>query len=167
MLEEGRKYKGVLYVGLMLTKEGPKVLEYNCRFGDPETQPQMLRLESDIVDIFLAALEGNLVENQVQWSRKASGCVVLTSGGYPEKYRKGLEISGLEEFPENSDVAVFHAGTKFDKDTYLTNGGRVLNVCASEKTLADTMNKIYKAVDKINFKDMFYRKDIGVMKKEE
>lgn len=167
MLEEGRKYKGVLYVGLMLTKEGPKVLEYNCRFGDPETQPQMLRLESDIVDIFLAALESNLVENQVQWSRKASGCVVLTSGGYPEKYRKGLKISGLEEFSKSSDVVIFHAGTKFDIDTYLTNGGRVLNVCASEKTLADTMNKIYKAVDKINFKDMFYRKDIGVMKKEE
>ncbi len=167
MLEEGRKYKGVLYVGLMLTKEGPKVLEYNCRFGDPETQPQMLRLESDIVDIFLASLEGSLVENQVQWNRKASGCVVLTSGGYPEKYRKGLKISGLEEFSESSDVVIFHAGTKFDEDTYLTNGGRVLNVCASEKTLAETMGKIYAAADKINFNDMFYRKDIGVMKKEE
>ncbi len=167
MLEEGRKYKGVLYVGLMLTEEGPKVLEYNCRFGDPETQPQMLRLESDIVDIFLAALEGRLVEDSIQWNRKASGCVVLTSGGYPEKYEKGKKISGLEEFEQGSDVAIFHAGTKFEKDTYLTNGGRVLNVCASENTLAETMGKIYKAVNKINFEDMYYRKDIGVMKKEE
>ncbi len=167
MLEEGRKYRGVLYVGLMLTEEGPKVLEYNCRFGDPETQPQMLRLESDIVDIFLASLEDRLVEDHIRWSRKASGCVVLTSGGYPEKYKKGIKISGLEEFAESSDVIVFHAGTKFEEDAYLTNGGRVLNVCASENTLAESMGKIYKAVSKINFKDMFYRKDIGVMKKEE
>jgi len=167
MLEEGRKYKGVLYVGLMLTKEGPKVLEYNCRFGDPETQPQMLRLESDIVDIFLAALEDNLVENPVHWNRKASGCVVLTSGGYPEKYQKGKKISGLEEFSGSSDVVVFHAGTRYENNAYLTNGGRVLNVCASEDTLAETMDKIYKSANKINFEDMFYRKDIGVMKKEE
>ena len=167
MLEEGRKYKGVLYVGLMLTEEGPKVLEYNCRFGDPETQPQMLRLESDIVDIFLAALEGRLVENHIQWSRKASGCVVLASGGYPEKYKKEEKISGLEEFDSSSDVVLFHAGTKLEKDTYLTKGGRVLNVCASENTLAETMGKIYKAANKINFKDMYYRKDIGVNKKEE
>ena len=167
MLEEGRKYKGVLYVGLMLTEEGPKVLEYNCRFGDPETQPQMLRLKSDIVDIFLAALEGRLVEDHIQWSRKASGCVVLTSGGYPEKYKKGKKISGLEEFDLSSDVAIFHAGTKFEKDTYLTNGGRVLNVCASENTLAETLGKIYKAANKINFEDMYYRKDIGVKNKEE
>lgn len=167
MLEEGRKYKGVLYVGLMLTEEGPKVLEYNCRFGDPETQPQMLRLKSDIVDIFLAALEGSLVEDQIQWSRKASGCVVLTSGGYPEKYEKGKKISGLEKFEESSDIFVFHAGTKFENNTYFTNGGRVLNVCASENTLAETMGKIYKAVSRIDFEDMYYRKDIGVIKKEE
>jgi len=167
MLEEGRKYQGVLYVGLMLTDLGPKVLEYNCRFGDPETQPQMLRLESDIVDIFLAALEGTLVDNHIKWSRKASGCVVLTSGGYPEMYNKGEKISGLEEFEESSDVVIFHAGTKFEKDAYLTNGGRVLSVCVSENTLAETMGKIYQAVNKINFKDMYYRKDIGVMKKEE
>lgn len=167
MLEEGRKYKGVLYVGLMLTQEGPKVLEYNCRFGDPETQPQMLRLKSDIVDIFLAALEGSLVEDHIQWSRKASGCVVLTSGGYPEKYEKGKKISGLEKFAESSDIFVFHAGTKFENNTYFTNGGRVLNVCASENTLAETMGKIYKAANKIDFEDMYYRKDIGVIKKEE
>lgn len=167
MLEEGRKYKGVLYVGLMLTEEGPKVLEYNCRFGDPETQPQMLRLKSDIVDIFLAALEGSLVEDHIQWSRKASGCVVLTSGGYPEKYEKGKKISGLEKFAKSSDIFVFHAGTKFENNTYFTNGGRVLNVCASENTLAETMGKIYKAANKIDFEDMYYRKDIGVIKKEE
>jgi len=167
LLEEGRKYKGVLYVGLMLTEEGPKVLEYNCRFGDPETQPQMLRLESDIVDIFLAVLEGRLVEDHIQWSHKASGCVVLASGGYPEKYEKGKKISGLEEFDLSSDIFIFHAGTKFEKNTYLTNGGRVLNVCASENTLAETMGKINKAVNKINFEDMYYRKDIGVKKKED
>ncbi len=167
MLEEGRTYKGVLYVGLMLTEEGPKVLEYNCRFGDPETQPQMLRLKSDIVDIFLAALEGSLVEDQIQWIRKASGCVVLASGGYPEKYEKGKKISGLEEFDLSSDIIIFHAGTKFENNTYLTNGGRVLNVCASEKTLAETMGKINKAINKIDFEGMYYRKDIGIMKKEE
>ncbi|MFC2161327.1 phosphoribosylamine--glycine ligase [Acidobacteriota bacterium] len=167
MLEEGRKYKGALYVGLMLTKEGPKVLEYNCRFGDPETQPQMLRLESDIVDIFLASLKGSLVKDQIQWSRKASGCVVLTSGGYPEKYKKGKKITGLVEVTKSSDVTVFHAGTKFEKNTYLTNGGRVLNLCSSENTLTETMGKIYRAANKINFEDMFYRKDIGVMKEEE
>ncbi len=167
MLEEGRKYRGVLYVGLMLTEEGPKVLEYNCRFGDPETQPQMLRLKSDIVDIFLAALEGSLVEDHIQWSRKASGCVVLTSGGYPEKYEKGKIISGLEKFAESSDVFVFHAGTRVENNTYFTNGGRVLNVCASENTLAETMGKIYKAANRIDFEDMYYRKDIGVIKKEE
>jgi phosphoribosylamine--glycine ligase len=167
MLEEGRKYKGVLYVGLMLTEEGPKVLEYNCRFGDPETQPQMLRLKSDIVDIFLAALEGRLVEDNIQWSRKASGCLVLASGGYPEKYDKGKKITGLEDFEKSSDITIFHAGTKFEKNAYLTNGGRVLNICASENTLAETMGKIYKAAKKINFEDMYYRKDIGVKKKEE
>ncbi len=167
MLEEGRRDKGVLYVGLMLTEEGPKVLEYNCRFGDQETQPQMLRLKSDIGDIFLAALEGSLVEDHIQWSRKASGCVVLTSGGYPEKYEKGKKISGLEKFAESSDIFVFHAGTKFENNTYFTNGGRVLNVCASENTLAETMGKIYNAANKIDFEDMYYRKDIGVIKKEE
>jgi phosphoribosylamine--glycine ligase len=127
----------------------------------------MLRLESDIVNIFLAALEDSLVEDHIQWSRKASGCIVLASGGYPEKYEKGKKISGLEEFEQSSDITIFHAGTKFEKNTYLTNGGRVLNVCASENTLAESMGKIYTAVNKINFKDMYYRKDIGVMKKEE
>lgn len=167
MLEEGSRYKGVLYIGLMLTKEGPKVLEYNCRFGDPETQPQMLRLESDIVDIFLSALDGSLVEDHIQWSRKPSGCVVLVSGGYPEKYEKGKKISGLEEFDSSSDITIFHAGTKFEKKAYLTSGGRVLNVCASEDTLAATMNKINTAADKINFEGMYFRKDIGRLKKEE
>ena len=167
MLEEGRTYKGVLYVGLMLTDKGPKVLEYNCRFGDPETQPQMLRLESDIVDIFLAALEGDLIEKDIQWSPKASGCVVLASGGYPEKYEKGKTITGLEAFDSSSEITLFHAGTKFEKDAYLTNGGRVLNICASEVTLAETMSKIYAAADQISFEDMYYRKDIGVIKKED
>lgn len=167
MLEEGRKYKGVLYVGLMLTDAGPKVLEYNCRFGDPETQPQMLRLESDIVEIFLASLEERLMERQVQWSRKASGCVVLASGGYPEKYEKGKAITGLEEFAQRPDITIFHAGTRFDKGAFYTNGGRVLNVCASEHTLTETMSKIYKAITKISFDGMYYRKDIGVLKKEE
>ena len=165
--EEGRKYKGVLYVGLMLTKNGPKVLEYNCRFGDPETQPQMLRFEGDIVDIFLASLEERVLEKQVQWSRKTSACVVLASKGYPDIPEKGIKITGIEDLAKRSDVTLFHAGTSFEENVYRTNGGRVLNVCASENTLAETMGQIYNAISKIKFDGMQYRKDIGVFKKEE
>ena len=167
MHEEGRKYKGVLYVGLKLTDKGPKVLEYNCRFGDPETQPQMLRFEGDIVDVFLASLEERVMEKQVHWSRNTSACVVLASGGYPEHYEKGKKITGLESFSGSSDITLFHAGTRFEDNEVLTNGGRVLNVCASERMLSETMSKIYNAVANIKFDGMQFRKDIGVVNKEE
>jgi len=161
MLEEGRQYKGVLYVGLMLTEQGPKVLEYNCRFGDPETQPQMLRLESDLVDILLASIEGNVLEKEVVWSQKPSGCVVLTSGGYPTSYEKGKAVEGLNEVKKMTGITLFHAGTGFKDKTFFTAGGRVIGVCGSEETLAGTMTKIYEAIGKIRFDGMHYRKDIG------
>ncbi len=167
MLEEGRKYKGVLYVGLILTEEGPKVLEYNCRFGDPETQPQMLRLESDLVEILIATVEGNILGKEVMWTNKPSGCVVVTSGGYPTKYEKGKLIEGLKEVTDMPGVTVFHAGTEFKENKYYTSGGRVLGVCTSEETLASTMNKIYEAVGKISFDAMHYRRDIGAEREEE
>ena len=162
MLEEERRYKGVLYVGLMLTEEGPKVLEYNCRFGDPETQPQMLRLDSDIMDILEAVMEDDVLKAQVKWSRNASGCVVLASGGYPTKYEKGKVIQGLEGLDKRDDVVVFHAGTTLERGKVLTSGGRVLNVCAAKETLTDTMKTIYRAVDEIKFDAMHFRKDIGI-----
>lgn len=161
MLEEGRKYKGVLYVGLMLTKDGPKVLEYNCRFGDPETQPQVLRMESDLVEVILAAVEEDLLGKEIEWSSKPSGCVVLASGGYPQKYEKDKLIEGLKEASEMPGITIFHAGTKSQYDEYYTDGGRVLGVCASEETLTATMEKIYKAISGIHFENMHYRTDIG------
>ncbi len=167
MLEEGREFKGVLYVGLMLTEEGPKVLEYNCRFGDPETQPQMLRMKGDLLDVLLAAVEGNVLEKEIEWSSNASGCVVAASGGYPIKYEKGKVIEGLNEAASFPDIVVFHAGTTVKDGQYYTNGGRVLNVCASEKTLAETMNKIYRALSRIYFEAMHWRRDIGAIKEEE
>lgn len=161
MLEEGRKYKGVLYCGLMLTEDGPKVLEYNCRFGDPETQPQMLRLESDLVEIMLSAIEEEVLRGEVRWSLKPSACVVLASGGYPRKYENGKEITGLGEVETTPGVVLFHAGTEVVDGKYRTNGGRVLDVCASEATLEETMTKIYSAIGKIYFEAMHFRRDIG------
>lgn len=167
MLEEGRKFKGVLYVGLMLTDEGPKVLEYNCRFGDPETQPQVLRMKGDLLEVLLAAVEGNVLEKEIDWSANASGCVVAASGGYPIKYEKGKVIEGLKEAESFPGIQVFHAGTRFENEQYFTNGGRVLNVCASEKTLAETMDKIYRAISRIYFEAMHWRRDIGALREEE
>ena len=164
MLEEGRQYKGVLYVGLMLTEDGPKALEYNCRFGDPETQPQVLRMENDLLDILLAAVEGNVLEKEINWSDKPSACVILASGGYPLKYEKGKKIEGLKEVSKIPGITIFHAGTKFKDGEYYTDGGRVLGVCASEETLAETMKKIYKAMTSIYFEAMHYRRDIGTEK---
>jgi len=167
MLEEGRKFKGVLYVGLMLTDEGPKVLEYNCRFGDPETQPQVLRMEGDLVEILLAAVEGNVLGKEIHWSPKTSGCVVAASGGYPLKYERGKLIEGLDEAASFPGVVIFHAGTVFKEGEYYTNGGRVLNVCGSGKTLEETMDTIYKALSRIYFEAMHWRRDIGAIKEEE
>jgi phosphoribosylamine--glycine ligase len=167
MLEEGRKFRGVLYVGLMLTEEGPKVLEYNCRFGDPETQPQMLRMKGDLLEVLLAAVEGNVLEKEIEWSPNASGCVVAASGGYPIKYEKGKVIEGLDEASSFPGIVIFHAGTTEKDGQYYTSGGRVLNVCASEKTLAETMDKIYRALSRIYFEAMHWRRDIGALREEE
>jgi len=167
MLEEGRKYKGVLYVGLMLTEEGPKVLEYNCRFGDPETQPQVLRMEGDLVEMLLAAVEGNVLNKELKWNAKPSACVVLASGGYPLKYEKGKKIEGLKNVQKTPGIVIFHAGTILKDGQYYTNGGRVLGVCASESTLAETMEKIYNAIFKIYFEAMHFRRDIGAKREEE
>ncbi len=161
MKEEGRTYKGALYCGLMLTAEGPKVLEYNCRFGDPETQPQMLRLESDFIDILTAAVDGNVLENEVRWAEKAAACVILASGGYPGSYEKGKAIQGLDAASARAGITLFHAGSRFEKGTYTTSGGRVLGVCAMDKTLAVCMERIYAAIADIRFDGMHYRRDIG------
>ncbi|MGZ5486976.1 MAG: phosphoribosylamine--glycine ligase [Candidatus Aminicenantales bacterium] len=166
LLEEGRKFKGVLYAGLMITDAGPRVLEFNGRFGDPETQPQMVRFESDLVDLLEAAVDEDILKTEVRWSAKPSGCVVVASGGYPVHYEKGKIISGLDEAEKVPGVTVFHAGTKFENDHYLTTGGRVLGVCASEQTLAATMGKIYEACGRIYFEAMYYRRDIGAVKEE-
>jgi phosphoribosylamine--glycine ligase len=166
MLEEGRRYKGVLYVGLMITEDGPKVLEYNCRFGDPETQAQVLRMESDLLEILWAITEDNALKKEIKWSHKPSACVVLASGGYPLKYMKGKLIDGLEKLSAIPGITIFHAGTKFERGEYFTNGGRVLNVCASEETLAQTMDKIYKAISDVHFEAMHYRRDIGTVREE-
>jgi phosphoribosylamine--glycine ligase len=166
LLEEGRKFKGVLYAGLMITGEGPRVLEFNGRFGDPETQPQMVRLESDLIDLLEAAVDGDVLKADCRWAPKPSGCVVVASGGYPLRYEKGKVITGLEEVEKIPGVTVFHAGTKFENGQYLTSGGRVLGVCASEDTLAATMAKIYDACGRIHFEAMYYRRDIGAVKEE-
>jgi len=161
MAGDGRPYKGALYAGLMLTAEGPKVLEYNCRFGDPETQPQMLRLTSDLVDLLLAAVDGNFGTHEVRWSEDAAACVILASGGYPGAYEKGKVIEGLEEAARLPGVEIFHAGTKFENGRYLTSGGRVLGVCGTGPTLAAARAKIYGAVGLIRFDGRHYRGDIG------
>jgi phosphoribosylamine---glycine ligase len=162
--EEGRKFKGVLYVGLMLTDGGPKVLEYNCRFGDPETQVQIMRLDSDLVELMLNALNENVLKSEIQWSAKAGGCVVLASGGYPLAYEKGKPITGLKEVSAIPGITVFHAGTKLVNGEFVSNGGRVLNVCASEPTLAETMENIYTAIAAISFEGMHFRRDIGAVR---
>lgn len=156
---EGRPFKGVLYAGLMLTENGPKVLEFNARFGDPETQVVLPRLKTDIVDIMEAVVAGELDKINVEWYEEAAVCVVMASGGYPEGYEKGKVITGLEKVPE--DVLVFHAGTKKDKGQIVTNGGRVLGVTALGKDLQGAINKAYQGVEKIDFAGMHYRKDIG------
>jgi phosphoribosylamine--glycine ligase len=162
--EEGRVFKGVLYVGLMLTEEGPKVLEYNCRFGDPETQVQMVRMESDLAEVLLNAIAGNVLKSEIRWNDKAGACVVLASGGYPGSYQKGKLISGLKEVSAIPGIQIFHAGTRYEDGEFYTNGGRVLNVCASEKTLTETMENIYSAVSAISFEGLQFRRDIGALR---
>src|SRR3989337_419756 len=158
--KEGRVFKGVLYAGLMITEMGPKVIEFNCRFGDPETQVVLPLLESDLAEIFLSIVEEELDLQDVKWKEGSAVCVVLASGGYPDKYEKGKEIFGLNRVG-NSNVLVFHAGTKKAGNRIVTNGGRVLGVTAFDQTMEGALGKAYSAVDKIRFDGMQYRHDIG------
>jgi len=157
----GTPYKGVLYAGLMITAGGPRVLEFNVRFGDPETQPILMRLKSDLPEVCLAVCEGNLSEANLEWDERASVCVVMASGGYPGKYEKGKKITGIEEAEEDKDVIVFQAGTTEKKGEILTSGGRVLGVTALGDTISDAKGRAYKAVGKISFEGAYYRNDIA------
>ncbi len=159
MKAEGRPFHGVLYFGLMLTPDGPKVVEYNARFGDPETQPLLYLLDSDLFDIFNACIDGTLDQIDIRWKDGAACCLVLASGGYPLSYEKGNVISGLEQV---EGAYVFHAGTKFSPEgAYLTSGGRVLGVTARGDTLQEAVANAYAAAKPITWKDMQYRTDIG------
>jgi phosphoribosylamine--glycine ligase len=164
MNREGRKFKGVLYFGLMLTKDGPKVIEYNSRFGDPEAQVVLPHLKTDIIDIFDAIIDERLDTIKIEWDDKAAVCVILASGGYPEKYTKGYEITGIDQAEKEAAVTVFHAGTKLDSGKYYTAGGRVLGVTAVADSIDNARQKAYAAVDKISFEGMQYRRDIGIKK---
>ncbi|MEM1446920.1 MAG: phosphoribosylamine--glycine ligase [Planctomycetota bacterium] len=163
----GVTFQGILYAGLMLTAGGPKVLEFNTRFGDPECQPLMLRLQGDLLEAMVATCEGRLDNfasggDGLSWDERVCCCVVMCSGGYPGDYRKGLPITGIADAEIDSDVTVFHAGTKLDKSgTLVTDGGRVLNVCALGATLQEAQAKANAACEKINFEDSFFRRDIG------
>lgn len=161
MNQEGRPFKGCLYFGLMITPDGPKVIEYNSRFGDPETQVVLPRLKTDFVDILEAVIDERLEQQPIEWSEEACACVVMASGGYPQHYKKGIEITGLDEYGQVSGVTVFHAGTTLKDGKYYTNGGRVLGVTALGKDLPEALKKSYAGVDKIHFDGAFYRHDIG------
>jgi len=159
MAEEGRIFQGILYAGLMLTEAGPKVLEFNARFGDPETQAVLPRLKSDLIDIMEAVVDGELDKASVEWFNEPAVCVVIAAGGYPEEYENGKIISGLKNVPES--VLVFHAGTKKEKENILTNGGRVLGVTALGIDIKEAINKAYQGAEQISFEGAQYRKDIG------
>ena len=158
---EGREYKGVLYAGLILTKEGPKVLEFNARFGDPETQVILPRLKTDLIDILNAVIDGSLHKINIEWEDNAAVCVVVASGGYPGKYQKGKVINGLERLEKMKDIIVFHAGTKLQDNKIITSGGRVLGITAWDDTISKAKEKAYEGVEKIYFENMYYRKDIA------
>lgn len=161
MNEEGRTFKGVLYFGLMLTKDGPKVVEYNCRFGDPETQVVLPLLKSDLFTIMRAVHDEKLADLDIEWSDEAAACIMEASGGYPESYRKGYEIHGLDENGQHPGVYVYHSGTKKENGKFYTNGGRVLGIMATGSDLKEALAKAYAAVDEIGFENMHYRHDIG------
>jgi phosphoribosylamine--glycine ligase len=157
----GAPYKGVLFAGLMITKEGPQLIEYNVRFGDPECQVLMLRMMSDLVPALLAARDGQLKNFDLRWYPDAALTVVMAAKGYPGSYNKGSAIEGLDAAAQVEGVKIFHAGTKADGTRILANGGRVLNVCARGKTVREAQNRAYAAVDRIRWPDGFCRRDIG------
>lgn len=161
MNAEGRPFKGCLYFGLMLTPKGPKVIEYNARFGDPETQVILPRLKTDLVDIILACADETLADLNIEWSDETAACVVMASGGYPKAYKKGIEMFGMDENGQVEGATVFHAGTVKKDGKFYTNGGRVLGVTALGNTLDEALKKAYAAVEKISFEGAHYRRDIG------
>ena len=158
---EGAVYQGVLYVGLMLTAGGPKVLEFNCRFGDPEAQTLLMRLKGDLVEIMLATTRGRLDEVDLSWDEQCCCCVVMTSGGYPGPYQKGKPIAGLDDASQVEGVQIFHAGTRLSNDQVVTSGGRVLNICAMGHDLAQAQQRANAACEKIHFEGAYFRRDIG------
>ncbi len=158
---EGRPFKGCLYFGLMMTPNGPKVIEYNARFGDPEAQVVLPRLKTDLLDIVDAVIDGELDKLNIEWEDCCSACVVMASGGYPGSYKKGVEIFGLDENGQVDGAVVYHAGTKYEDGKFYTNGGRVLGITAKGKTLDEALDKAYAAVEKISFDGAHYRRDIG------
>jgi phosphoribosylamine--glycine ligase len=167
MAKDGTPFKGVLYAGIMVTKDGPKVLEFNTRFGDPETQAILPRLKSDLVEAIEKVIDGKLGGYSLQWDPRPCVCIVMASGGYPGDYEKGIEIEGVDSVKALNGVVVFHAGTKAGRrakdgnSTFITNGGRVLNVTALGNDIRDAISNCYNAVGKIKFDGMHYRRDIG------
>ncbi len=161
MAAEGRPFKGIIFFGLMLTEEGPKVLEYNARFGDPETQVVLPRMKTDIVEVFEACIDGTLEQIDLEFEEDAAVCIVLASQGYPEHYEKGIPIAGIEAFTDKEGYYCFHAGTKQDGDAIVTNGGRVLGITAKGKTLAEARKNAYDATNWVTFSNKYMRSDIG------
>ena len=161
MAAEGREFKGIIFFGLMLTEDGPKVLEYNARFGDPEAQVVLPRMKNDLIDVIEACIDGTLEQVDLQFEDNAAVCVVLASDGYPVAYEKGLPITGLDEFKKHEGYYCFHAGTKFDGDQIVTNGGRVLGVTAKGATLKEARANAYKATEWVKFDNKYMRHDIG------
>ncbi len=161
MEKEGRTYQGILYAGLMLTTDGPKVLEFNARFGDPETQPLLMRMQSDSVPLFEACIDGTLDQEKVEWKPQTAVCVVMAAEGYPASYEKGKAIAGLKAAAKLSDVMVFHAGTKLANENVVTSGGRVLGVTALGADTKSAIANAYQAVEQISWDGVHYRKDIG------
>ncbi len=160
--KEGRTFKGIIFFGLMLTPKGMRVIEYNARFGDPETQVVLPRLKTDLFEIFEACVDGTLDKINVEWEDNGTACVVLASGGYPESYQKGYEITGLEEAKKDPNIIVFHAGTALKDGKFVTNGGRVLGITGIGKNLDEAIKIAYEGVKIVDFKDKHFRKDIGV-----
>lgn len=158
--KRGRSFKGILFPGIMVTEDGPKVIEFNARFGDPETQSYMRILGTDLIEILLACVCGKLNEQEIKWNNESACCVVAVSGGYPDNYEKGKIIEGLDVF-ENREVVVFQASTKLEGKSVVTNGGRVLGISAIGNNLKESLDKAYRAIESISFKGMQYRKDIG------
>ena len=164
LAKEGRPYRGCLYIGLMITETGPKVIEYNCRLGDPETQVVLPLIENDLVQLMLDAVDNKLSKAKIKFKDQSAVCVVIASGGYPDSYEIDKQIFGLEVATSEKDVVVFHAGTKYNKDVIVTSGGRVLGVTAigEQLNLEETIDKAYRAVEKITFDGAYYRSDIGI-----